>query len=145
MAIKDTPPHDFLAILGDWNAKVSNAHVKHAHDKLTNENGMRMLDLACEQSLCITNTMFEKRRVKRWSFEDPKGNHFLLDYILVNNKWKNSILNSEAYSSFASVGSDHRIVTARIRLSLRVNKTPSKKKHFDWKHLRSDTDLQSRF
>ena len=86
-----------------------------------------MLDLACEKSLSITNTLFEKRMGKRWSFEDPKGNRYLLDYILVRSKWKNSVLNSEAYSSFESVGSDHRVVTARIRLSLRSTKPKSNK------------------
>ena len=60
--VVDSPPHNFLAILGDWNAKVNNAHVKHTYDKRTNENGLKMLDLACEQSLCITNTMLEKRK-----------------------------------------------------------------------------------
>ena len=89
--------------------------------------------------------MFEKRKGKRWTFEDPKGNRYLLDYILVNSKWKNSILNSEVYSSFASVGSDHRIVTASIQLSLRVTKSPSTKKRYDWKLLRNDLDLQSKF
>ena len=56
-----------------------------------------------------------------------------------------SVLNSEAYSTFASVGSDHQVVTARIRLSLRATKSPSAKKHYDWKLLRNDAELQSRF
>ena len=86
---------------------MSASRVKHAHDKRTNENGKRLLDLVHEENLTITNTVFEKRKGKRWTFEDPKGNRYLLDYILVNSKWKNSILNSEVYSSFASVGSDH--------------------------------------
>ena len=101
--IDDIPPHNFLIIMGDWNAKLGPAHVKFAHDKRTNENGTCLLDLANEKSLCITNTMFEKRIGKRWSFEDPKGKNYLLDYILVNSKWKNSIMNSECYSSFASI------------------------------------------
>ena len=84
----------------------------------------------------IANTMFQKRTGKRWTFEDPKRNRsFILDYILVNNKWKNSITNTEVYSSFASVGSDHRVVTAEVKLSLRASKPTSKKKHYDWKLL----------
>ena len=82
---------------------------------------------------------------KRWFFEDPKGNHYLLDYILVNSKWKNCVLNSEAYSIFESVGSDHSVIAARIRLSLRSTKPPSNKKQYDWKLLRHDTEMQSRF
>ena len=38
-------------------------------------------------------------------------------------KWKISAMNCEAFSSFGGVSSDHRIVTAKIRLSLRKNAT----------------------
>ena len=144
-AIDSTPPHNLLMILGDMNAKISSAHTKHALNKKTNENGTRLIELTCEKSLMIANTMFQKRTGKRWTFEDPKGNRSILDYILVNNKWKNSIINTEVYSSFASVGSDHRVVTAEVKLSLRASKPPSKKKRYDWKLLRYDQELQDSF
>ena len=60
-----------------------------------------------------------------------------IDYILVNRKWKNSIHNCEAYNSFSSLGSDHRLLTAKIKLSLRMTKTPAKKKQYDWTALRN--------
>ena len=42
-------------------------------------------------------------------------------------------MNCEAYSSFEGVSSDHRIVTAKIRLSLRKNGTrTATPKHYDW-------------
>ena len=42
-------------------------------------------------------------------------------------------MNCEAYSSFEGVSSDHRIVTAKIRLSLRKNATrTATTKHYDW-------------
>jgi len=89
--------------------------------------------------------MFKKRKGKLWTFEDPKSNRYQLDYILVNSKWKNSVLNSEAYSSFESVGSDHRIVTVNIRLSLRVTKPPASKKRHDWMQLRYNPDVRAKF
>ena len=46
-----------------------------------------------------------------------------IDYVLINKKWENSAMNCKAYSSFEGVSSDHRIVTAKIRLSLRKNAT----------------------
>ena len=56
-----------------------------------------------------------------------------IDYVLINKKWKNSALNCEAYSSFEGVSTDHRIVTAKIRLSLRKNaKRTATTKHYDW-------------
>ena len=54
-------------------------------------------------------------------------------------------MNVEPYSSFASVGSDHRIVTVKLRLSLRVPKTPPPKTRYDWKLLKHDEELRSNF
>ena len=40
-----------------------------------------------------------------------------IDYIFINNKWKNFLKNCQAYSNLASVGSDHLILNAKRRLS----------------------------
>ena len=55
-----------------------------------------------------------------------------LDYILVRRKWRNSVHNTEAYNTFSTIGSDHRVVSANVRLSLRVTKH-AKKVRYDWK------------
>ena len=48
-------------------------------------------------------------------------------------KWKNSAINCEAYFSFVGVSSNHRIVTAKISLSLRRNATrTTTTTHYDW-------------
>ena len=60
----------------------------------------------------------------------------------MRRKWKNSILNTEAYNTFASVGSDHRIVSTRMRLSLRKSKTMPRQKQHNWELLRTDNNLQ---
>ena len=44
-----------------------------------------------------------------------------IDYIVIQRKGKNY---KECYKTFASVGSDHRILTARIKLSLRTSNMP---------------------
>ena len=67
-----------------------------------------------------------------------------LDYILVRKKWRNSILNAETYSTFSSVGSDHRVVSMRVRLRFRVTK-PSPKIRHDWKVFSNDPGLQTRY
>ena len=50
----------------------------------------------------------------------------------MNKKWNNSALNCEAYSSFEGVSSDHRIVTAKIRLSLQSNAAKTTTVYYDW-------------
>ena len=47
--------------------------------------------------------------------------------VSINKKWINSVMNCEVYSSFEGVSSDYRIVSVKIRLSLRRNKKKTKK------------------
>ena len=54
-------------------------------------------------------------------------------------------LNCEAYSSFEGVSTDHRIVTAKIRLSLRKNdKRTATTKHYDWALL-NNKDVRDKY
>ncbi len=80
-----------------------------------------------------------------WTFQDRGlGMRCQLDYILVRRKWRNSILNAEPCSSFNSVGSDHRVVSMKVRLSLRVPK-PSCRIRCNWKEFSSRPDIQERY
>ena len=54
-------------------------------------------------------------------------------------------MNCEAYSSFEGVSSDHRIVKAKIRLSLRKNATrTATTKHYDWALL-NNRDIRDKY
>ena len=54
--------------------------------------------------------------------------------------------NCRAYNSFNSIASDHRIITADIKLSLRANKmTYRKYKQYDWAILQHDTKIRKEF
>ena len=67
------------------------------------------------------NTKFQKRMGKLWTYSYANNTKAQIDYIFINKKWNNSALNSETYSSFEGVSSDHRIIMAKIQLSLRRN------------------------
>ena len=64
-----------------------------------------------------------------------------VDYILINREWKNSVKSCEAYSNFSSIGSDHRIVSTKVKISFRV-----KKKHGppnqNWRAIQDSTILE---
>ena len=56
-----------------------------------------------------------------------------------------SLFICEAYSSFKGVSSDHRIVTAKLRLSLRKNATrTATTKHYDWALL-NNRDIRDKY
>jgi hypothetical protein len=144
-AIDSIPAHNMLMIVGDFNARIGHEDSNYSFHESTNRNGKYLVELAMEKSLMITNTHFRKKDGKLWTYISPGGCKYQLDYILIRRKWKNSVLNAEAYNTFASVGSDHRIISAKIRLSLRKAKNIQRKKQYNWKMLSSDTTLQSQY
>ena len=66
---------------------------------------------------------------------------------MVRNKWQNSIKDCQAYSSFFSIGSDHRIVSASVKLSFKVSKktTADPKKSIYWKSVQNDKNLSTQY
>ena len=64
---------------------------------------------------------------------------------MINRKWKNSSKNCRAYGSFEIIASDHRIVSARLKLSLRSNKKKTiKTTIYEWTTLKNP-DIQKKF
>ena len=143
---KKTPRHNVLVVLGDLNAQIGKGDKNFTYNKVTNRNGKHLEDYLEECELKAINTMLQKKKGKLWTFQYPNGARSQLDYIAINNKWKNSACDCSAYSSFVSVGSDHRIVTAKLRLSLRATKAGNKRtSKYDWKKFRTDVKLQEAY
>ncbi len=140
--IKSIPNHNVKIIAGDMNAKVGPNYARFSHNKHTNENGELLINMTEECNLEILNTRFQKPAGKLWTFSCPNKSKKQIDYILINRKWRNSAMNCEAYNSFATINSDHRIVTAKVRLSLRANKRNKVNNRFDWSTLISDNNVQ---
>ena len=92
------------------------------------------------------NTIFQKCQNQIWTHTAPNGMKAQLDYILVNQKWRNSAKNCRAYNSFVSILSDHRIVTAQISLTLRANKKKSTfTSSYEWSVLKHNNNIASSF
>ena len=98
----------------------------------SNRNGEHITDFTLENRLTRLNTKFQKRKGKLWTYTHANNTKAQLDYILINKKWNNSALNCVAYSSFEGVLSDHRIITAKIRLSLQRNAARTTTVLYDW-------------
>ena len=98
-----------------------------------------------ENRLACLNTNYQKREGKLWTYTYANNTKAQIDYVLINKKWKNSAMNCEAYSSFEGVSTNHRIVTAKIRLSLRKNtKRTATTKHYDWALL-NNWDIRDKY
>ena len=98
-----------------------------------------------ENRLTCLNTNNQKREGKLWTYTYANNSKAQIDYVFINKKWKNSAMNCEAYSSFEGLSSDHRIVTAKIRLSLRKNATrTATTKYYDWALL-NNRDIRDKY
>ena len=125
---------NLLVIGGDMNAQIGKTrNNKYSLHNTSNRNGQHLTDFMIENRLACLNTNYQKREGKLGTYTYANNTKAQIDYILINKKWKNSAMNCEAYSSF-----DHRIVTAKIWLSLRKNaKRTATTKHYDWALLKN--------
>ena len=140
------PKHNMLVIGGDMNAQIrKNGNNKYSLHNTSNRNGQHLTDFMIENRLACLNTNYQKRKGKLWTYTYANNTKAQIDYVLINKKWKNSAMNCEAYSSFEGVSTDHRIVTAKIRLSLRKNtKRTATTKHYDWALL-NNRDIRDKY
>ena len=139
------PKYNFLIVMGDFNAhfRQSSAN-KYSYHSITNSTGQIATDYIQENDLLTTNTNFQKRNGKLWTFmSDCSGAKSRVDYIMVRNKWRNITKNCEAYNSFSSIGSDHRIITVKIKLSLRATKRQKSQPIYDWTLLNTSNTSES--
>ncbi len=90
--------HNFLMLLRDFNARLGKEDARHPMHLSTNRNGNYLVDLIMETDLIVTNTYFKKCDGKLWTFLGPGGYKAQIDYIITRRKWRNSVLNCEAYS-----------------------------------------------
>ena len=144
--VRSIPKHNMLVIGGDMNAQIGkNGNNKYSLHNTSNRNGQHLTDFIIENRLACLNTNYQKRKDKLWTYTYANNTKAQIDYVLISKKWKNSAMNCEAYSSFEGVSTDHLIVTAKIRLSLRKNdKRTATTKHYDWALL-NNKDIRDKY
>ena len=134
-AMNDVPAHHLLLTEGDMNARLgkeSEDDPRWYFHTRTNRNGELLRDTALECDMEITNIRFRKKTNKMWTYlSDGTLSKGQIDYILIRRKWKNSLKNTEAYNTFQSLGSDHRVVVCKVRVSFRKTHRPQKRVHYD--------------
>ena len=148
-AMADVPAHHLLITNGDMNARLgkeSDDDPRWYFHSCTNRNGELLRDTALECDMEISNIRFRKRESKMWThLSDGTLNKGQLDFVLIRRKWRNSLKNTEAYNTFQSLGSDHRVVVSKVKVSFRCSRRPPKRVHYDYSALKVDTELQNKY
>jgi hypothetical protein len=155
----EVPPHKMLIIAGDFNARIgtdsatANPKIvgKHMYQEESNKNGLKLVEFCETADLRPTQTRFPHPKSRLWTWQCPKWSNkteehrYQIDHILINGKWLNSVKNVRAYNS-VEIGSDHRIVSAKIKISFRATEQNKIKRHkFNWSKLQQDPGIQSQF
>ena len=110
-----TPKKDVLFIIADGNAKVGSQETPGVTGKfglgVRNEAGQRLIEFCQENTLVITNTLFQqhKRRLYTWASPDCQHRN-QIDYILCSQRWRSSIQSAKTRPG-ADCGSDCQIQT----------------------------------
>src|SRR3984885_7608136 len=124
--------------MGDFNAKVGRdwetwkgALGKFGYGE-ENSRGERLLNFCLNNNLTVMNTAFYQRKASRkWTWESPDGKtRNMIDFILVNNRWRTSVTMCRAFSR-PDVASDHKLILAGIRIKLRTITNEKTEKRFD--------------
>ena len=123
-----TPKKDVLFIIGDWNAKVGSQETPGITGKfglgVQNEAGQRLIEFCQENTLVISNTLFQQHRRRLCTWTSPDGQHQnQIDCILCSQRLRSSIKSSKTRLG-ADYGSVHELFIAKFRLKLKkVGKT----------------------
>ncbi len=124
---------DNVMILGDFNAIVGEGRDGKEIGEFglgkRNERGQALVDFCRRTGMVVTNTWFEHEKRRRYTWKRPGDTgRFQIDYILVKQRYRNSVKNSRAYPG-ADVHSDHNLVMAKIELKLKkVQRSKNMKK-----------------
>jgi len=134
--LKKEKGHDYVVVMGDWNAVVGEGRDKEEVGCFgygeRNDRGQMLVEFSRRNKMIITNTWFEheKRRRYTWKKAGDAG-RYQLDYILVRQRYRNSVKNARSYPG-VDIDSDHNLVMMTVAVRLKQNMKRSKRRK-KWK------------
>ncbi|XP_012943709.1 uncharacterized protein LOC101861615 [Aplysia californica] len=145
------PRHDLIVVMGDLNAKVGEDNTNYErtmgqHGTGTrNENGERLVDFCALNNLVIGGTLFPHRTIHKLTWNYPNGrDKNQIDHLVIGGMWRRSLQDVKVRRG-ADVGSDHHLVTARIKLKLKKTFTREATRTRFNVHTLNDGNVRSAF
>lgn len=127
--------NEITIVMGDFNAKVGSGKVGTQVGNFglgeRNDRGDRLIEFCQDKDLIITNTFFKlpNRRLYTWKSPADKPENRVrnqIDYILINNRYKNSVKSTKTYPG-ADINSDHNPVIAKLNIKMKKIERSQKK------------------
>jgi endonuclease/exonuclease/phosphatase family metal-dependent hydrolase len=127
IVLEQVSKHDAVIVMGDFNAKVgkekSNGLVagKYTLHNETNDNGLRLCQLAEMNNLLISSTKYEHKKIHMGTWKDP-ANKIVnqIDHILICKRRASTIQDVRTLRG-PNCDSDHYLVRAIIKQKITTN------------------------
>ena len=121
---------EYLIVMGDWNAVVGEQKEENCVGEFglgkRNDRGQRLIEFCKQQKMVVTNTYFKQEKRRRYTWKAPGDTErYQLDYIMVRQRYRNSVKNSHAYPG-ADADTDHNLVMMTAFLTLKNVKCKKK-------------------
>jgi endonuclease/exonuclease/phosphatase family metal-dependent hydrolase len=107
------PTYHVNILLGDFNAKVYREDIfkptiwNESLDKISNENGLRLVNFATSKNLKVKSTKFPHCSIHKYIWTSPDGNtHNNIDHILVDRRRHSNVLDVRSFRT-ANSDTDH--------------------------------------
>ena len=112
-----------IAFLWDWNAKVGSQETPGVTGKfglgIWKEEGQRLIEFCQENALVISNTLFQQRKRRLYTWTSPDGQHWnQIDYNLCSQRWRSSIQSAKTRPG-ADCASDQELHIAKFKCKLK--------------------------
>ena len=137
------PSSDMVVVMGDFNARVGSdvspwGTVLGPHGfGDVNENGERLLDFCANNQLVLTNTWFQHKVIHKATWfrngDRPRVGH-MIDFVLVNKRFRNSVLDTRVYRSTLHE-SDHELVVSSLHFKIKAKRQQAGKRYFQTTNL----------
>ena len=141
-----TQKKDVLFITGDWNAKVGSQEIRGVTGKfglgIRNEAGQRLIEFCQENALLIANTVFQQHKRRLYTCTSPDGQYpNQIDSILCTERWRSSIQSAKTRPR-ADYGSDHELLVAKFRLTLKIIGQTNRSVRYDLNQIPYDCTVE---
>ena len=104
----------------------------HTLGKRTSSNREKLVSFTSTHGMCVTNTVFPHKRIHQYSWypPNPRAQASLKDYILVKQRLRLSVLDTQVFRG-TDLDNDHRLVVMSMRLKLKRKQRQRSGKPFD--------------
>lgn len=120
---------DVTILMGDFNAKIGEYNIGYKEVMGTHglgemsENGEKFIDICALNKFVIGGSIFPHKKIHKATWVSP--DHITenqIDHICISKKFRRS-LQDVTVKRGADVASDHHLLTARLKLKLKKNRT----------------------